>query len=290
MAIFLGTGAAQGFPCPYCKCPTCLDARRQGGKAIKTRSDFLIDSENIIDFGPDINAQTINSGIMLEGLKNIFLTHSHEDHIAVTELGTISNRKHKLTEPVSVNLYGTASALEVVKRAAVVFSRGEEFPYKHIKLCPVEAFETFDAGELKVTTLLSSHRAWGKDELGLNYVIEKDGKSLLYASDTGWYPNETWDFIKANSLEFDLVVMENTYGKDPLGIIMPEAEGHLNTVNFFSMLEKLCNIGAINKGTPIYATHLSDACRELYGDFVKSMEENGEYNITVAYDGMNIDF
>ncbi len=290
MSLFLGTGAAQGFPCPYCKCPTCEDARRRGGRAIKSRSDFLIDSENIIDFGPDIYTQAVNNGLMLDGLKNIFLTHSHEDHIAVTELCNIENRKHTLTEPVSVNLYGTASALEVVKKAATVFSRGEEFPYGHIKLCPVEAFESFKVGELQVSTLLSSHKAWGKDELGLNYVIEKGGKTLLYASDTGWYPPETWDYIADNSLSFDIVVMENTYGKDPYGIIKPEAGGHLNTVNFFSMLDKMKELGAIDEQTPIFATHLSDACRELYGDFVKSMEENGKYNIKVAYDGMNIDF
>ncbi len=290
MSVFLGTGAAQGFPCPYCKCEVCEDARKRGERAVKTRSDFLIDEHNIIDFGPDIYPQLMKNGIFLEGLRNIFLTHAHEDHMAVSELGVIANRKHRLEAPVSVRLYGSSAALRWVEAVAANYSSGGEFPFRHIKLCPVEAFESFTADELRVTALLSSHRAWGKDELGLNYIIEKEGKTLLYAVDTGWYPPETWAFLAKSGISFDCVVMENTYGKDRNGIIKPEAGGHLNTANFFSMLDKMKELGAIDKNTPVFATHLSDAGRELYGDFVKSMEENGRYNIKVAYDGMNIDF
>ncbi len=292
MAIFLGTGASQFFPCPYCKCPVCEDARAKGGKAIKTRTDFLIDEKSIIDFGPDVNYQFIQNGLRMDTLKNIFLTHSHDDHIDTTELGVIRNRKHKLEAPVHVKFWGTEKALNVVKdvAAASVGDKDGGFFYKHIELCPVKEFETFETDGLKVTSLLSSHRGSGKDEWGLNYIIEKNGKTLLYATDTGWYPDETWEFLKMSDFKFDYVVMENTYAEDKLNIIKPYAGGHLNTANFFMMLDKLVECGCMEKDTPVFATHLSDAGQQLYEEYVAEVENNPEYNITVAWDGMKIDF
>lgn len=295
MAIFLGTGAAQGFPCPYCKCPTCEDARRLGGRAVKSRSDFLIDEKNIIDFGPDVYWQFMSNGLVMDGIENIFLTHSHEDHIAVSELGVIANRKHTLEKPVSVNMYGPKAALEVVKRVAVSYVNNDgntdENPYfKHIKFCPLEPFVAIETGGIKVTPIMSSHLGYGKDELGFNYIVEKNGKTMLYASDTGWYGDDTWEFLKNSDLKFDYVIMENTYGSDARNIVKPYATGHLNTANFIKMLEKMAEFGCMTCETPVYAIHLSDACRELFGEFVGSMENNPNWNITVAYDSMKLDF
>lgn len=290
MAIILGTGASQFFPCPYCKCPVCEDARAKG--IVKTRTDFLIDEKNVIDFGPDINYQFIKNGFRMDELENIFLTHSHEDHIDVTELGVIGNRKHKLEAPVHVKLWGTQAALKVVREvaAASVGDKDGDFFYKHIELCPVKEFESFETGGLRVTTLLSSHRGSGKDEWGLNYIIEKEGKTLLYATDTGWYPEETWDFLQKSNFRFDYVIMEDTYAGDKNGIIKPFTSGHLNTANFLQMLKKLIECGCMEKDTPVFATHLSDAGQQLYENYVQTVENNPDYNITVASDGEKIDF
>ena len=290
MAIILGSGASQFFPCPYCKCPVCEDARAKG--IVKTRTDFLIDEKNVIDFGPDINYQFIKNGLRMDELENIFLTHSHEDHIDTTELGVIGNRKHTLEKPVHVKLWGTEAALNVVREvaAASVGNKDGGYFYKHIELCPIKEFETFETGGLKVTTLLSSHRGSGTDEWGLNYIIEKEGKTLLYANDTGWYPDSTWNFLEKRDFKFDYVIMENTYTGDARNIVKPYSNGHLNTANFLDMLQKLIELGCIDKATPVFATHLSDAGRQLYGDYVKEIESNPNYNITVACDGDKIDF
>ena len=292
MAIFLGTGASQVFPCPYCKCPVCENAREIRGKAIKTRTDFLIDEKNVIDFGPDANLQFTMNGLSMDTLENIFLTHSHEDHIDPTELGVIRNRKHKLEAPVHVKLWGTEAALSVVKEvtAASVGDKDGGFFYKHVELCPIREFETFETGGLRVTTLLSSHRGSGKDEWGLNYIIEKDGKTLLYANDTGWYPDATWEFLEKSDFRFDYVIMEDTYTGDKNGIIKPFSAGHLNTANFLEMLKKFIECGCMEKDTPVFATHLSDAGQQLFPHYVATVENNPDYNITVAFDGLKIDF
>ena len=187
---------------------------------------------------------------------------------------------------------GTAAALNVVREvaAASVGDKDGGYFYKHIELCPIKEFEIFETGGLKVTTILSSHRGSGKDEWGLNYIIEKNGKTLLYANDTGWYPDSTWEFIEKSGFKFDYVIMENTYTGDARNIVKPYSNGHLNTANFLDMLKKLTAFGCMDKDTPVFATHLSDAGRQLYGDYVKEIESNPNYNITVACDGDKIDF
>ena len=294
MSIFLGTGDSKGYPCPNCHCEACEAARKLGGKAIKTRSDFLIDEYNVIDFGPDILHQTLNCNVMIDKIKNVFMTHSHFDHVSISSLMLLNEGTGARSTPV--NLYGQKGALEFVedmcrRNTYRAGTRKDLYVYEHIKYCPLDYFETIETDGLKVTTLKSSHEGYGVDELGFNYIVEKDGKTLLYGTDTGWYPDETWEFLKNSGIKFDYVLMENTYGKDPRNIIKPYAGGHLNTKNFFMMLDKLVECGCMTKDTPVYVIHVADAGREPYDEFVDSMENNGTYtNVQVAYDGQKLDF
>lgn len=294
MSIFLGTGDSKGYPCPNCRCVACEEARRLGGKAIKTRSDFLIDEHSVIDFGPDILCQMLTANVMMDSIKNVFMTHSHFDHISISSLLLLNEGTGARTTPI--NFFGPKGALEFVEDMARrnTYRSGTRkglYSYTHLKYCPLEYFETVETDGIRVTTLKSSHEGWGENELGFNYVVEKDGKTLLYATDTGWYPDETWEFLKNSDFKFDYVIMENTYGKDPRNIIKLYAGGHLNTTNFFMMLDKLVECGCMTVDTPVYATHIADAGREPYGDLLDAMENNGKYtNVQVAYDGQKLDF
>lgn len=52
--LFLGTGAAEGFPHPFCRCEACLAAQRSADPRLKRRSSaLLLNDETMIDFGPD---------------------------------------------------------------------------------------------------------------------------------------------------------------------------------------------------------------------------------------------
>ena len=50
---FLGTAAAEGIPALFCDCRVCQNARRVGGKEIKTRSQAIVDDKILIDFPAD---------------------------------------------------------------------------------------------------------------------------------------------------------------------------------------------------------------------------------------------
>ena len=45
---FLGTAAAEGIPALFCNCQCCTEARRRGGKNLRTRSQSLINDDLLI--------------------------------------------------------------------------------------------------------------------------------------------------------------------------------------------------------------------------------------------------
>ena len=55
---FLGTAAAEGIPALFCDCAVCQNARKVGGKEIKTRSQAIVDDKILIDFPADADSQT----------------------------------------------------------------------------------------------------------------------------------------------------------------------------------------------------------------------------------------
>ena len=42
---YLGTAAAEGIPAMFCECNNCKEARRRGGRDLRTRSQALIDGK-----------------------------------------------------------------------------------------------------------------------------------------------------------------------------------------------------------------------------------------------------
>src|SRR5690348_6984346 len=82
----LGTSAAEGWPGLFCDCKACQDARRLGGKNIRTRSSALIDGILKLDFPPDTYQHVLQRGLDLRKVEFLFFTHGHDDHFALKEL------------------------------------------------------------------------------------------------------------------------------------------------------------------------------------------------------------
>ena len=101
---FLGTSAGEGIPDPFCTCPICENARRVGGKELRTRSSFLLDEETIIDLGADYFAQARDHGLRLDKLRTVLLTHTHDDHFNYTFFWERSVKRAGTGEPLTVIL------------------------------------------------------------------------------------------------------------------------------------------------------------------------------------------
>ena len=86
MMLFLGTGAAEGIPTPFCRCRVCENARKKGGKEVRMRSSFRVSRELLIDLGPDLFSGCVKTGTDLYDLKYVLITHTHEDHLDIGNL------------------------------------------------------------------------------------------------------------------------------------------------------------------------------------------------------------
>ena len=77
---YLGTGAAEGLPAPFCTCAICENARVEGGREVRSRSQMLVGEELLIDFPPDTYYHSLAHGLRLGKVHTLLVTHDHMDH------------------------------------------------------------------------------------------------------------------------------------------------------------------------------------------------------------------
>ena len=284
---FLGTAAADVLPGPLCSCPICRDARGDPKRG-RLRSMFLLDEENLIDCGPDLAAGAMRHGVDLSGLKNVFLTHTHEDHFCPSNAGLI--RMSRTRPDMPVNLYLSESAYASVLRKAdfyaVAFPTADSVRALQdgtLLLHPVKAGEPFSAGGYEVLPVDTTHHA-SPTETAINYRFRKDGRSLLYACDTGFYTPESLELLRGSHL--DLLIMEGTWGNRT----DKSTVSHMNAYAFSRQLETFGEYGIIDQHTGIYCTHINhkhDLNHEAYQAW---FDRNAPYRVCVAYDGLKLEW
>ncbi|MBC7808811.1 MAG: hypothetical protein H7145_21980 [Akkermansiaceae bacterium] len=272
--FFLGTGAAEGFPALFCSCGVCALARTNGGKDRRLRTGVLIDDTVRIDLSPDTLAQVhAYPQLSLSGLENLLFTHTHDDHFAVRELQYLSPNFAPCRD-TPVRVWGTEYLLGRIR-----VTMGKFFEPAPLVLTAVAPFQTYPVAHLVTTPIPSHHK---DDELCLNYLLTEPetGKTLLYASDTGWYHAPTWEFLAGRRL--DAVVLECGLGGSDAGY-----EGHLSLAGCVSVREKLVAEGGLAEGAPFYLTHISHTGLLCHDEL---SERAAPHGISVAYDGLELVF
>ena len=77
---YLGTAAAEGFPAVFCNCQYCREARKLGGRNIRTRSQALVNDDLLLDLPADTYSHFLQNGIEGDTIKYLLITHTHTDH------------------------------------------------------------------------------------------------------------------------------------------------------------------------------------------------------------------
>jgi len=266
----LGTAAAEGWPALFCNCASCLAARRLGGKDLRTRSSLQIDSAWKIDFPPDTLQHVQRYGLPLWELRHLFFTHSHQDHMDVNDLLMMSppfGFNDFQTDPLNIYL-----SRDAARRLTEQTSGERALP---VELHLLRPFEPVQADTLTATPVLAVHDT---GEECLFYVLEQDGKTVLFASDTGPFPEATWEFLLTR--QFDLVIMECTFGPKQV-----DYAGHMGLSEVIQARERLLAAGAIAPTTPCWITHFSHNAHITHDEFVQMA---APYGIDVAYDGVQL--
>ena len=250
----LGSGGGEGFPALFCRCDHCREARLAGGKSIRTLSQTLINDELLIDFPYDTSAHCLSFGIELGDIENVLITHSHSDHyvpLLLSVRGGVFCDKEEIGEKMRENTVFT----EMYHGAAR------------------------DIGGYRVTAISARH---SPERGSLNYVIEQDGKRLLYLIDTGYPTEETLEYLKENFGFFDAVVMDATMGVAPAGAYVY----HMGFAENIMLRQKLLSLGVAGKNTRFIAAHITHNKAETHEKTEAFFVGTG---IEVSYDGFEFE-
>lgn len=267
---YFGTAAAEGWPGTFCRCEACRKARELGGKNIRTRSQALIDDWLLVDFPPDTYLHMLYGGLDLPSLRHCIITHTHEDHFYPEDLGTRGEGYAVDPLPGDFMLYGND---EMVRRMMAFPPENRD----RVACRELTEFVPAAIGDFTVTPLLARHNPKEKCFI---YQIERGGKRMLYANDTGVFPQATWERIAGVrfdfvSLDCTMLALHNTY------------YGHMSIEQVVEVKKRMLEMGCADADTRFLITHFSHNGLLLHDELVKVMAGHG---FEVAYDGLTVVF
>jgi phosphoribosyl 1,2-cyclic phosphate phosphodiesterase len=268
----LGTAAAEGWPALFCDCPACSQARDRGGKNCRTRSSLQINDDLKIDFPPDSLVHSHRYGLTFHTLRYLLFTHSHYDHLASEQLSYLIPPFALQDKTTSLHIYGSEEVLQTLQ------GLGDYETYRRPELFNLlTPFQSFEIPPYRVETLKAIH---GTENQCLNFIISREGKQFLYASDTGYYQDETWDFLENRGKRVDLVISECTGGPGRI-----EYGQHMGFPNVQDFRKKAEGIGLADSRTRWIISHFSHGGGMLHEELENLVRPEG---FEVAWDGMEI--
>lgn len=274
--MYLGTGAAEGFPAMFCSCPFCQNAKKIGKSEYRTRTQILIDDILSIDFPPEAYSHSLEYNINLSRLKYLLVTHSHMDHFYAHDF-ILRGYKYAQMEEDVLDIYGNKEVNKVFAECTAREMKPEVEP--HVQMHEISPYNIFSLGDYKVITIPAQH---SKTEDALLFYVENNGKGYLHLHDTGNINDCDLKYLadngaRANLVSFDCTFVDNSYGS---------SARHMGIDGNMVMKQKLQSLGIIDDSSELVITHFSHNANPTRERLAKIERE---YNVIAAYDGMTIE-
>ena len=271
---FLGTAAAEGVPGIFCTCENCVRSRRIGGRALRTRSQAIIDDQLLIDFPADTYAHTLLHNIDLATVSHCVITHNHSDHLYPKDIRMLEPGYATMPKDYHLTFYGTKQVEEQV-RLMLGFKLEEA---KISEFQRIEEFECFRAGGYEVTALPAIH---DPSSGPVFYQISDGGSMVLYAHDTHYFHEEVWAFWEKEKPYFSLVSLDCCNACLPLTYV-----GHMGLAENIQVRDRMIREGYADEKTIFVCNHFShNGTNVVYDDFAPIASREG---FVTSYDGMVI--
>ncbi len=279
LVTFLGTAASEGYPNAFCACGNCREARSLGGSSLRKRSSALIDGELLIDLGPDLMAAAQIHATPLDRIRYCLQTHHHEDHLDPAHFLSRSAYCGVTTAPV-LEFYASSPSLA---RIAAALQRhapdgaltGPEAEQKlNVRIRQVASGQTFEVGPYRVTSIAATHAPEA-----MLFLIEREGRRLFYATDTGPLAEDAWRMLAAASGPIHAVALDHTFGDGE------RSTGHLNADQFIEQVTRMRALGLLAGDARVYAHHLAHHSNPSHPALTRRATARG---YDVAYDGLSV--
>lgn len=270
---YYGTAAGEGWPGVFCQCELCREARRLGGKNIRTRSQALINDDLLLDLPPDNHLHSLYYGLDLGKVRALLITHSHSDHFYPEDL-------EFLREPYSHTYQGRMLVFgnDAIERGLVRACGGTGSERFRFQFQEAKPGETFDALSYTVTPLRATHQ---KGETCLFYHIAQGEKSVLYAHDTGALTEENFGCLAKLPGKLGLVSLDCTCQKEKDG------RYHMGLADDVEQKERLLDLGIADEKTIWVVNHFSHNGGWLHEEI---SEQAARFGMIASYDGMTVEF
>lgn len=270
---FLGTSAAEGFPAMFCTCDTCRRAAIAGGRNLRGRSQALVNEDLLIDFPADTCMRVLTGKLDLPSVRHCLITHSHSDHLYAQDLSMRRDGYAVVPDSVPFTIYASEYAGASIRK---VIAENELEQKGYVRYRQIRPFEPFQVLHYTVTPLKADHCPGT-----VLYLIADGDKKLLYAHDTGYFPEETWWYLEQTKPQLSFVSLDCTFGP------RQERINHMGLDADREVANRLRKTGCVDGSTIIYVNHFTHFCGATYDEIVPMAEK---YGFGVSYDNCSICF
>lgn len=262
---YFGTAAAEGFPALFCNCPHCNEARRLGGKNIRSRSQAMINTDLLIDLPPDTYTHFLQNAVEGDRIAYLLITHTHSDHFAPADL---MMRRHGYAQNMRVPTLQILCSADAARRIGT--------PPPNTEITVLTPYVTVTVGGYRITPLPARH-----EENALIYLIEGE-RTILYGHDTGFFFDEVITYLADRGVRLDMISLDCTNVDIPIA----DDGRHMGLPNIGRLLARLEAIGAVGENTLKYINHFSHNAAPLQELLEKKASA---YGCMVAYDGCTVE-
>lgn len=229
----------------------------------------------MIDLPPETYYHAIRDNLRLDELSAALITHNHADHLYTPEL---RNRKRGYAHfgegetPPPLMLYAAESGYRAISEEIEAHKM-----HDRCEVSLVTPLRPFTVDSYTVMPYPAAHIPATSPVL---YSITEGEKSFLYAHDTGYFPEQTWEALRQIKKPFQLVSLDCTC-QDTC------REHHMGLSTALEVLERMKREGVIDRSTVRVLHHFSHNGGYSYKELQEKVAPLG---ILVSYDGMEIEF
>ena len=277
---YMGTAALERIPAIFCNCPNCQKALAAGGKNIMTRSQALIDDQLLVDLNSETYTHFLEMGKTLWDIEHVLITHAHCDHFTFEEFCCRIPGKTATIKAEKLKVYTSAGVIQ--NMWDTLNTRIDKYTKKipeRVEFVPMDYFKPLQVGDYTVTPLPANH---AEEEQAFLFLIEKDGKTLFYGNDTGYFDEQIDQWLADNGKYIDLLSLDCTKGD-----VERTYKTHMSMSEGRSIADRFLEKGIIDEKTKLYFTHFSHKCEMIYDELKVAAVK---YGFQATYDGLEVEF